>query len=193
MSLLCVKGSTLWRVRVNNLAQFCLVTSLISYFYFTGANNVIIDNTETNLVAFRRTVYLTINSSLDYEECAHKLLKMQLKPGQEMELCHMFLDCCAQQRTYEKFFGLLAEVWIIYIFSMLLDSRVNSIINSCRQQAYMPIQKLNLLLRLESGWVDLKDWEGEIFFKPAYHTSILIIVLTSFTISSVFQNPGHVT
>ncbi|XP_069356584.1 pre-mRNA-splicing factor CWC22 homolog [Maniola hyperantus] len=69
----------------------------------------IIDNTETNLVALRRTIYLTINSSLDFEECAHKLMKMQLKPGQEIELCHMFLDCCAEQRTYEKFYGLLAQ------------------------------------------------------------------------------------
>ncbi|PNF32993.1 hypothetical protein B7P43_G16499 [Cryptotermes secundus] len=72
-------------------------------------NDVIIDNTETNLVALRRTIYLTINSSLDFEECAHKLRRMELKPGQEIELCHMILDCCAQQRTYEKFFGLLAE------------------------------------------------------------------------------------
>lgn len=46
---------------------------------------------------------------MDYEECAHKLMKMQLKPGQEMELCHMFLDCCSEQRTYEKFYGLLAQ------------------------------------------------------------------------------------
>ncbi|CAK9807037.1 Pre-mRNA-splicing factor CWC22 homolog [Anthophora quadrimaculata] len=36
------------------------------------------------------------------------MMKMQLKPGQETELCHMFLDCCAEMRTYEKFFGLLA-------------------------------------------------------------------------------------
>lgn len=70
---------------------------------------LIIDQTETNLVALRRTIYLTIHSSLDYEECAHKLMKMELKPGQEMELCHMFLDCCAEQRTYEKFYGLLAQ------------------------------------------------------------------------------------
>lgn len=69
----------------------------------------IIDNTETNMIALRRTIYLTIHSSLDYEECAHKLMKMQLKPGQEGELCHMFLDCCAEQRTYEKFYGLLAQ------------------------------------------------------------------------------------
>ncbi|XP_018567931.1 pre-mRNA-splicing factor CWC22 homolog [Anoplophora glabripennis] len=69
----------------------------------------IIDNTETNLITLRRTIYLTIQSSLDFEECAHKLLKMELKPGQEIELCHMFLDCCAEQRTYEKFYGLLAQ------------------------------------------------------------------------------------
>lgn len=75
----------------------------------TGAGGMIIDNTETNLVALRRTIYLTIHSSLDYEECAHKLMKMELKPGQEIELCHMFLDCCAEQRTYEKFYGLLAQ------------------------------------------------------------------------------------
>ncbi|CAH1117709.1 unnamed protein product [Phaedon cochleariae] len=69
----------------------------------------IIDNTETNLIVLRRTIYLTIQSSLDFEECAHKLLRMELKPGQEIELCHMFLDCCAEQRTYEKFYGLLAQ------------------------------------------------------------------------------------
>lgn len=74
-----------------------------------GKESVILDNTETNLTALRRTIYLTIHSSLDFEECAHKLMKMQLKPGQEIELCHMFLDCCAEMRTYEKFFGLLAS------------------------------------------------------------------------------------
>lgn len=72
-------------------------------------SNTIIDNTETNLITLRRTIYLTIQSSLDFEECAHKLMKMELKPGQEIELCHMFLDCCAEQRTYEKFYGLLAQ------------------------------------------------------------------------------------
>jgi pre-mRNA-splicing factor CWC22 len=70
----------------------------------------IIDKTETNLVALRRTIYLTIQSSLDYEECAHKLMRMDSKPGQEIEFCHMFLDCCAEQRTYEKFYGLLSQV-----------------------------------------------------------------------------------
>ena len=69
----------------------------------------IIDQTETNMIALRRTIYLTIQSSLDFEETVHKLMKLNLKAGHETELCHMVLDCCAQQRTYEKFFGLLAQ------------------------------------------------------------------------------------
>ncbi|XP_038153379.1 pre-mRNA-splicing factor CWC22 homolog [Cyprinodon tularosa] len=68
----------------------------------------IFDKTEVNLVAFRRTIYLAIQSSLDFEECAHKLIKMEFPDSQTKELCNMILDCCAQQRTYEKFFGLLA-------------------------------------------------------------------------------------
>uniref|UniRef100_A0A674F4X7 Pre-mRNA-splicing factor CWC22 homolog n=1 Tax=Salmo trutta TaxID=8032 RepID=A0A674F4X7_SALTR len=47
-------------------------------------------------------------NSLDFEECAHKLIKMDFPDSQTKELCNMILDCCAQQRTYEKFFGLLA-------------------------------------------------------------------------------------
>lgn len=84
------------------------------------AKQKIIDETETNLVGLRRTIYLTIQSSLDYEEAAHKLLKLQLKPGQEGELCNMVLDCGAQQRTYEKFYGLLAQVTHSLIVSWYL-------------------------------------------------------------------------
>lgn len=69
----------------------------------------ILDKTETNLTDLRRTIYLTIQSSLDFEETVHKLMKLNLKPGHEKELCHMVNDCCAQQRTYEKFYGLLAQ------------------------------------------------------------------------------------
>uniref|UniRef100_A0A915B042 MI domain-containing protein n=1 Tax=Parascaris univalens TaxID=6257 RepID=A0A915B042_PARUN len=74
-----------------------------------GGKMTIIDNTEQNLVAFRRNVYLTIQSSLDFQEAAHKLLKIDLKSGQDVEMCNMIVDCCAQQRTYENFYGLLAE------------------------------------------------------------------------------------
>ncbi|KAL0370381.1 UNVERIFIED_CONTAM: Pre-splicing factor cwc22 [Sesamum angustifolium] len=46
------------------------------------------DETETNLINLRRTIYLTIMSSVDFEEAGHKLLKIKLEPGQEMELCY---------------------------------------------------------------------------------------------------------
>ena len=48
-------------------------------------------------------------SSVDFEECAHKLLKIKLKEGQEVELCNMLLECCCQERTYLRFYGLLGE------------------------------------------------------------------------------------
>jgi pre-mRNA-splicing factor CWC22 len=42
------------------------------------------DRTETNLVNLRRTIYLTIMSSVDFEEAGHKLMKIKLEPGQEV-------------------------------------------------------------------------------------------------------------
>jgi pre-mRNA-splicing factor CWC22 len=69
----------------------------------------IIDETETNLVNLRRTIYLTIMSSVDFEEAGHKLLKIKLEPGQEMELCIMLLECCSQERTYLRYYGLLGQ------------------------------------------------------------------------------------
>ncbi|CAJ2639524.1 unnamed protein product [Trifolium pratense] len=67
------------------------------------------DETETNLVNLRRTIYLTIMSSVDFEEAGHKLLKIHLEPGQEMELCIMLLECCSQERTYLRYYGLLGQ------------------------------------------------------------------------------------
>ncbi|KAL3529830.1 hypothetical protein ACH5RR_009152 [Cinchona calisaya] len=67
------------------------------------------DETETNLVNLRRTIYLTIMSSVDFEEAGHKLQKIKLEPGQEMELCIMLLECCSQERTYLRYYGLLGQ------------------------------------------------------------------------------------
>ncbi|KAK7851169.1 pre-mrna-splicing factor cwc22 like protein, partial [Quercus suber] len=67
------------------------------------------DETETNLVNLRRTIYLTIMSSVDFEEAGHKLLKIKLEPGQEMELNIMLLECCSQERTYLRYYGLLGQ------------------------------------------------------------------------------------
>ncbi|KAK7255162.1 hypothetical protein RIF29_28566 [Crotalaria pallida] len=66
-------------------------------------------DTDTNLINLRRTIYLTIMSSLDFEEAGHKLLQIKLQPGQEMELCIMFLECCSHEQTYRPFYALLGQ------------------------------------------------------------------------------------
>ena len=42
------------------------------------------DETDGVLVNLRRTIYLTIMSSVDFEEAGHKLLKIKLEPGEEV-------------------------------------------------------------------------------------------------------------
>ena len=42
------------------------------------------DMSETDKMNLRRTIYLTIMSSLNFEECAHKLVKMKIPQGQEV-------------------------------------------------------------------------------------------------------------
>eukprot|EP00033_Pygsuia_biforma_P000878 GCRY01001017.1.p1 GENE.GCRY01001017.1~~GCRY01001017.1.p1 ORF type:complete len:862 (-),score=252.85 GCRY01001017.1:67-2652(-) len=69
----------------------------------------IIDKTETNLVNLRRTIYLTVMSALNFEECVHKLLQMKLKDGQEIEVCRMIIECCAQEKSYVRFYGLMGQ------------------------------------------------------------------------------------
>lgn len=67
------------------------------------------DQSNTDLINLRRTIYLTIMSSIDFEECCHKLMKISLPPGLEPELPSMIIECCSQERTYSKFYGLIGE------------------------------------------------------------------------------------
>ncbi|KAL5550361.1 hypothetical protein UlMin_000537 [Ulmus minor] len=48
-------------------------------------------------------------SSVDFEEAGHKLLKIKLEPGQEMELCIMLLEYCSREITYLRYYGLLGQ------------------------------------------------------------------------------------
>ncbi|KAL1557766.1 pre-mRNA-splicing factor CWC22 [Salvia divinorum] len=64
------------------------------------------DETGTDLANLRRTIYLTINSSLDFEEAGHKLLKIR---GMEKELCIMLLECCGAQTTYIRYYALVGQ------------------------------------------------------------------------------------
>ena len=74
-----------------------------------GGNRAIQDQTGTDLVNLRRTIYLTIMSALDFEEAGHKLLKMGIPDGLENELATMIIECCSQEKTFIKYYALLAE------------------------------------------------------------------------------------
>ncbi|KAL7752884.1 pre-mRNA-splicing factor cwc22 [Sorochytrium milnesiophthora] len=69
----------------------------------------IMDKTDQDVIALRRKIYLTIMSSLDFQECVHKLMRLEMAPGQEIELCNMIIECCSQERTYMRFYGMMAE------------------------------------------------------------------------------------
>lgn len=67
------------------------------------------DQTNADLSKLRRTIYLTIKSSGGFEECCHKLMRVNLPPGLEHELPSMVIECASQERTYDKFYGNIGE------------------------------------------------------------------------------------
>lgn len=67
------------------------------------------DETETDLVNLRRTILLTMMSGIDFEDAGHKLLSIPLRQNGEMELCDMLLECCSHQKTYNRYFTLMAQ------------------------------------------------------------------------------------
>ncbi|EON63193.1 hypothetical protein W97_02420 [Coniosporium apollinis CBS 100218] len=67
------------------------------------------DQSNTDLVNLRRTIYLTIKSSGGFEEAVHKLMRVNIPAGKEDELPSMILECASQERTYDRFYGLMAE------------------------------------------------------------------------------------
>lgn len=76
-----------------------------------NANSLVViqDMSEQDLINLRRTIYLTIMSSAGFEECCHKLSKMQIPEGREMELINMLIECCSQERTFLRYYGLIAQ------------------------------------------------------------------------------------
>lgn len=74
-----------------------------------AVGGLIQDETGTDLVNLRRTIYLTIMSALDFEEAGHKLTKLGIPKGQEGELAAMIIECCSQEKTFIKYYALLAE------------------------------------------------------------------------------------
>ncbi|KAK3145203.1 hypothetical protein QOZ80_4AG0325360 [Eleusine coracana subsp. coracana] len=66
------------------------------------------DQTKTDLTSLRRTIYLTIMSSLGSEEAGHKLLSIT-RPGLEPELCAMIVECCTKEKTCTSYYAQLGQ------------------------------------------------------------------------------------
>lgn len=83
-------------------------------------------------------------NALNYEEAVHKLLKIQLKEGEEVrcivrmmncvsltkmmqiELVNMIIECCSQERSYSTFYGLVGERF----------SKLNRVWTDCFEEAF---------------------------------------------------------
>jgi pre-mRNA-splicing factor CWC22 len=67
------------------------------------------DFSERDRLNLRKTVYLVIMSSVDFEECANKILKLKVSPAQTDVVATMFIEGCIHESKYSRFFGLLAQ------------------------------------------------------------------------------------
>ena len=94
------------------------------------------DLTEADLVHLRRTIYLTIMSSATFEECAHKLASIDIPEGREEELVNMLLECCAQERTFLRYYGMIGARFC------LLHNRWKSAFEQAFAQQYNTIHRL---------------------------------------------------
>ncbi len=98
---------------------------------------VIHDLSEADLVHLRRTIYLTIMSSATFEECAHKLAKIDIPPGREEELINMIIECCSQERTFLRYYGLIGAR-----FCLLSGNRWCDAFIAAFQRQYTTIHRL---------------------------------------------------
>lgn len=63
------------------------------------------DMTNVELVSLRKTIYLTIMSSMSVDEAAHKLFRVTVPEGKEIEIVNMIVECCSQEKIYNKTYG----------------------------------------------------------------------------------------
>lgn len=67
------------------------------------------DMTETNLLNFKKTIYLILKGSMSPDEAVHKLLRLRVKYDDEPKVVDMIVKACAQETTYSKYYGVIGE------------------------------------------------------------------------------------
>lgn len=71
--------------------------------------NAIKDMTDTENMAFKKKIYLILKGSLSGDEAAHKLLKLKVNDNKKPDVANIVSKACAQESTYSKYYGILAE------------------------------------------------------------------------------------
>ncbi|ANB11870.1 Cwc22p [Sugiyamaella lignohabitans] len=66
---------------------------------------VVQDMTNSALISLRRTIYLTVMSTMSIDEVCHKLTRIQVPSGHEIEVVNMLVECCSQEKIYNKIYG----------------------------------------------------------------------------------------
>lgn len=68
------------------------------------------DMTDATLLQHQKSIYLTVMSSMSADEAVHKLLRLQRSAQlSDAVMTDMLVKCCAQEKTYSKYFGVLGE------------------------------------------------------------------------------------
>ncbi|RYP71263.1 hypothetical protein DL771_004955 [Monosporascus sp. 5C6A] len=123
------------------------------------------DQSNTDLVNLRRTIYLTIQSAMDPEEAVHKLIKINLPTGQEPELPSMIVECCSQEKTYTKFFGLIGERF----------AKINRLWTDLFEQSF--IKYYNTIHRYETNKLrNIARFFGHLFGSDAIGWHVLSVI-----------------
>ncbi|EDR21607.1 pre-mRNA-splicing factor cwc22, putative [Entamoeba dispar SAW760] len=74
------------------------------------------DQTGAEEIFLKKKIYITIMSCYNFEECVHKLLSLKLREGEEKILVEMVIECCSQEKTYKKYYGLASErLCVLYV------------------------------------------------------------------------------
>lgn len=68
------------------------------------------DMTDAVLLQHQKNIYLTVMSSMSADEAVHKLMRLKRKLKLDAPvLIDMIIKCCAQEKTYSKYFGVIGE------------------------------------------------------------------------------------
>eukprot|EP01080_Neovahlkampfia_damariscottae_P004805 gene4805-8391_t len=94
------------------------------------------DKNLLDIVQLKRQIYLTIMSSVNFEETVHKLVKAGLTEGREMEVCSMIIECCCQERSYSRYYGLVGQRFC------QLDQIFQQKFDICFKEQYAMIHRL---------------------------------------------------